>query len=98
MSEDSTPPFRVNNETNIRMPLYLLMALLAMCGGAVFTWANISGQVADIPAMKLQLAAHDAALADIKVMKNDIRWIVRALSEPHPPTTTTTRTSVEREP
>lgn len=87
---DSTPPLRLSNETNVRMPLYLLLGLLVVCCGGALAWANVSGQVSEIPAMKSRLDAHDAALADVRVMANDIKWIRKIMSEPRTTTTVTT--------
>lgn len=74
MSE-STPPLRLSNETNVRMPLYLLLGLLALVGTGMLAWGNVSGQVAEIPALKSELEAHAVALKRLDVMTNDITWI-----------------------
>lgn len=75
----STPPLRLSNETNVRMPLYLLLGLLIVCSGGAIAWANVSGQVSEIPVIKQRLDAHEVALQQMGVMANDLTWIKRYL-------------------
>ncbi len=76
---DSTPPIRLSEATNIRMPLALLVGLVGVCLCGAVAWANLSGQVSEIPGMKQRLDSHDAALSQLKVMANDIDWMRRYL-------------------
>lgn len=76
---DSTPPLSISNNTNVRMPLALFVGLVGVCLAGAVAWANMSGQVAEIPAIKTRLDAHDAALSQLKVMANDIEWMRKYL-------------------
>lgn len=98
MAHDSSPPLRLSNDTNVRMPLYLLLSLLLVCSGAAIAWANVSGRVAEIDELRARVNAHDRALNKIELMANDIAWIKERMSEQRTITTTTTRLSQQREP
>lgn len=89
MAQDSTPPLRLNDRTNVRLPFYMLVGLMAVCCGGAIAWANLRSQVEEIPALKARLEAHDAALARINVMANDISWIKDRIAEQRTVTTTT---------
>lgn len=76
---DSTPPIKLSNNTSVRMPLALLIGLVGLCLAGAVAWANLSGQVGEIPGIKQRLDAHDAQLGQLKVMANDIEWMRRYL-------------------
>lgn len=77
--QDSTPPIKLSNSTNVRMPLVLLIGLVGVCLAGALAWANVSGEVAKIPGIEAHLTANDAALSQLKVMANDIEWMRKYL-------------------
>ncbi len=77
--EDSSPPIKISSNTNIRIPLALLIGLVGVCLAGAVAWANLSGEVSKIPAIENHLAANDVALSQLKVMANDIEWMRKYL-------------------
>jgi hypothetical protein len=86
MSSDRTsPPITLADQTKIRLPLVMLLSLLALVATAAVVWSGDHNAVADHAS---QLATHDSRIrkleeeqTDIAVMKNDVRWIRSTLEQ-----------------
>jgi len=85
MSSDTTPPISLGEQTKVRMPLLMLVGLLAAVASATVAITTIR---AGTESHTLQLAVHDerlnkleAAQADLALVKNDVNWIRRTLEQ-----------------
>lgn len=84
MSTDRTSaPFNLGDQTKVRLPLVMLLTLLAFVASAAVVWSGDHSALAD---HATTLSTHDQRIrkleenqADIAVMRNDVLWIRRTL-------------------
>lgn len=84
-TERIVPQFNFSDETRIRLPLVMLLSLLAVVAASAVVWSGDHSAVAE---HKLKLEDHAARLraleesqTDFAVMKNDVKWIRSTLEQ-----------------
>lgn len=82
-SDRTTLPFNLSEQTRVRLPLVLLLALLGVVASAAIVWNGDHRTVAD---QAMVLVAHDQRLrrleesqTSIAVMQRDVDWIRKAI-------------------
>ena len=78
-ANDSGAPFKVSERKPIQAPAYVWWSLAGVIVAATAAWVHVTVATAEIPGIKSRLDAHDAALAQIPIIANDITWIRRSL-------------------
>lgn len=79
------PQFNFSDDTRVRLPLVMLVSLLALVAGSAIVW---SGDHAAVAEHRTKLDDHAARLrtleesqTDFAVMKNDVKWIRATLEQ-----------------
>jgi hypothetical protein len=79
MSAETTPPIRLSDQTKIRLPLAMLIALVGIAATAAVVWSGDHKAVQEIPMIELRVRKLEDGAAAIAVMQRDIEWIRKRL-------------------
>jgi hypothetical protein len=85
MSNETTPPIRLSDQTKIRLPLAMLIGLIGIAATAAVIWSGDHRIVQELPAqvgaIETRVRKLEDSQTEIAVMKNDVRWIRQAIAE-----------------
>ncbi|HSV73445.1 MAG TPA: hypothetical protein VLH79_06775 [Chthonomonadales bacterium] len=83
--KETLPPITVGEQTKVRLPLAMLLALLGFVAAGAVVISTDRASVADHTTQLADQAARlrklEDAQGDIRVMKNDVEWIRKTLEQ-----------------
>ena len=79
------PTLSLNERTAVRLPLIVLLSILAATATAVIAWARL-GDVDSVNARAIEVHERrinklEEGQADLAVIRNDVQWIRRSLEQ-----------------
>ena len=83
MKNDET--LSLGERTAVRLPLLMLIGLLASIAGATLAWATLRGDVGDhtktLTTHEERIKRLEESQADLAVIRNDVQWIRRTIEQ-----------------
>lgn len=77
----------LNEQQKVRIPLPMLVTILAACAAGAFAWASLTNAVT---AMQHEIAGHEARIRqleenqqDLVVIRTNVDWIKKTLEQSH---------------
>lgn len=84
-TDRTSPPFNLGEQTKVRLPLLMLLGLLAVVASAAVVWSGDHNAVAEHAATlsdhESRLKQVESSRTDIEVVKNDVQWIRRTIEQ-----------------
>jgi hypothetical protein len=85
VKEESAPPINLSEHTRVRLPMLMLVAILASVGSAAAVmathWAALAEHTVKLTEHHIRLQKLEESQMGILVMKNDVEWIRRHIEK-----------------